>query len=322
MLGRVFVVVLLFILSCTASASGLGEPGSFRQAKEWGKKYVYIDRSQSDLGTLYCGCKWDWKGKSGGRTELEGCGYQTRAQPNRANRIEWEHIVPAWVIGHQRVCWQNGGRKNCVSNDPVFHRAHVDLHNLTPVVGEYNADRSNYRFTMLPGTKSAYGACPSKVDFKQRAAEPRQDARGIVARTYFYMFDRYNLSMSKAQQQLFMAWDAQYPVTEWERERDVRISRVMGHRNPFVTGEKSWTLGYRNEGAGLKGVAATHARPAPARQAKDPAVGAIRGNKNSRVYHLPQGCPSYNAMATRNIVPFASEQEAVSSGYRKAGNCR
>ncbi|CAM5322348.1 hypothetical protein SSTU70S_05180 [Stutzerimonas stutzeri] len=63
--------------------------------------------------------------------------------------MEWEHIVPAWVIGHQRRCWQQGGRKHCTANDPVFSRAEADLHNLVPVVGEVNGDRSNFGFGML-----------------------------------------------------------------------------------------------------------------------------------------------------------------------------
>lgn len=37
----------------------------------------------------------------------------------------------------------------------------------------------------------------------------------------------------------------------WERERDRRITRSMGDHNPFVTGECSWTLGYRPVGEGL-----------------------------------------------------------------------
>jgi hypothetical protein len=48
--------------------------------------------------------------------------------------------------------------------------------------------------------------------------------------------------------------------------------------------------------------------------------GDVRGNKHSKVYHLP-GCPSYAAMSRANIVPFASEAEAQQAGYRKAKNC-
>jgi deoxyribonuclease-1 len=60
-----------------------------------------------------------------------------------------------------------------------------------------------------------------------------------------YMYDRYGLSMSRQQQQLMMAWSRMYPVSDWERERYRRIAAVMGHSNPFVTGERTWALGYK-----------------------------------------------------------------------------
>lgn len=50
------------------------------------------------------------------------------------------------------------------------------------------------------------------------------------------------------------------------------------------------------------------------------ASGTIRGNRNSKVYHLP-GCPSYNAINPKNVTPFATEKKAQQAGYRKAGNC-
>jgi methylphosphotriester-DNA--protein-cysteine methyltransferase len=46
----------------------------------------------------------------------------------------------------------------------------------------------------------------------------------------------------------------------------------------------------------------------------------IKGNKNSRIYHLP-GCASYNAISPKNIVWFKTEAEATAAGYRKARNC-
>jgi len=313
---RVFIFLCCFLFSLQVYA----EPATFQQAKKILKEQVYFDRASSDFGTLYCGCNWDWVGQSGGRTDLERCGYQTRAQPNRAKRIEYEHIVPAHSLGQQRQCWQQGGRKNCVRTDPVFNRMHVDLRNLSISVGEYNADRSNFRFSMLPDTPFQHGACPSKVDFKQRAAEPRDKSKGLVARTYFYMHDRYNLPMSRSQQQLMMAWDKQYPPSPWELERERRLTRAMRHANPFLSGEKSWVLGHKNSGAGLKGFEARAVQPLTRQSLQD--NDGIRGNKNSRVYHLPTGCPSYNAMALHNRVFFSSESEAVSAGYRKAGNCR
>lgn len=127
----------------------------------------------------------------------------------------------------------------------------ADLHNLTIAIGELNADRSNYRFGELPNARLQHGQCKSKVDFKKRVFEPRDEAKGIAARINFYMADRYDLAISEQQQRLFMSWDKQFPVTAWELKRDRRIAKVMGHSNDFVTGAQRWTLGHQNSKKGV-----------------------------------------------------------------------
>jgi micrococcal nuclease len=49
-------------------------------------------------------------------------------------------------------------------------------------------------------------------------------------------------------------------------------------------------------------------------------VGGIVGNRNSKIYHLPN-CPDYSKVSERNRVPFKTEAEAQAAGYRKARNC-
>ena len=177
--------------------------------------------------------------------------HQVRKNGPRANRIEWEHVMPAHHFGHQRQCWQNGGRKNCVKTDSVFRMMEADLYNLVPAIGEVNGDRSNYRFGVLPAAPAQHGACPVKVDFKQRVFEPPMQVRGDIARTYFYMADKYNLTLSRAQQQLFMAWHKQDPVSAAEQQLNQRTRQHMGHDNPFISGTREWQLGYRPTGYGL-----------------------------------------------------------------------
>ncbi|EIF42760.1 deoxyribonuclease I [gamma proteobacterium BDW918] len=310
------VVALMFVAAGQTTA--FAAPSNFTDAKIEGRKYVYFDRNEN--GDLYCGCNWTWVGQSGGRVDKSSCGYQTRKQEQRASRTEWEHIVPAWHFGHQRQCWQSGGRQNCEASDPAFGAMEADLHNLTPVVGEVNADRSNYQYAEIPGEATQYGACDAETDFKGRAFEPRPEARGLVARVNFYMADRYNLRLSSKQERLFMAWDKMYPVSVWEKERDRRIASRMGHHNPFVTGQAKWAPGHKNSSSGIYS-------PLPRKQAAEATpsaspAGGVRGNKNSMVYHLSVGCSSYEKVAPHNRVEFRSEQAAVDTGYRKAGNCR
>ena len=69
---------------------------NFSQAKAAAAK---INRDAP--GSFYCGCRIDWQGKKG-IPDLAGCGYQVRKNAQRAQRIEWEHVVPAW----QFESWQ------------------------------------------------------------------------------------------------------------------------------------------------------------------------------------------------------------------------
>lgn len=320
---RRFLLLLTLLLTVSGAWAA---PSNFDDAKREIRK-VYA----ANPTTFYCGCDLTWRGRSGGVPDLKSCGYEIRRNATRANRLEWDHVLTAHALGHQRQCWQEGGRANCVKTDPVFRAMEANMFNLVPSVGEVNADRSNYRFGMLPSTAPKHGQCDFRVDFSQRVVQPRPEVRGEISRIYFYIHDRYNLRMSSQQEQLMMAWDRQYPVTAWERRRNEHIAQTMGHVNPFVTGQRQWVRGYRPVGDGVTQPPSPVQQPVypstSSTQAQTASVtpevgGVIHGNRNSKVYHLPQGCPSYNAMADRNRVIFQSEAEALRSGYRKAGNCR
>lgn len=225
--------LILFItltLSFLFSASTFAKPlSSFSSAK---KAAVKIYRSHPV--SFYCGCDIKWQGKKG-IPDLQSCGYKVRKQERRANRIEWEHVVPAWWFGHQRQCWQKGGRKNCEHTDKGFKLIEADLHNLTPAIGEVNGDRSNFRFSQWHGAYGAnYGQCAMKINFKSRIAEPPESSRGQIARIYLYMHKKYKLSMSSAQRKLINTWNKLHPVTKWECERDKKIAKIQGNHNPFV----------------------------------------------------------------------------------------
>lgn len=215
----------LSLLLLILSAQSLAGVSSFDETKQLLRRRVF----QTDTDrTFYCGCKWEWAGKTGGRVNLGSCGYVPRKNQARAERIEWEHVVPAWVFGHQRQCWQAGGRKNCAANDAVYRAMEADPYNLRVAIGEVNGDRSNFSFGMLPKMAPQYGACDIKIDLKQKMVEPRDEIKGQIARTYFYMHKRYNLSMSKQQEQLFSAWNKQFPPTPSEEARNKKIAELVG----------------------------------------------------------------------------------------------
>ena len=225
------VSLLLVLLLPTLAIAA--PPSSFYKAKKIATK-IY----QPHQTSFYCGCNYEAKRKENKKSkrltpDWTSCGYQFRKNKNRASRIEWEHVMPAHHFGHQRQCWQKGGRKAC-KNAPEFKKMEADLHNLVPAIGEVNGDRSNYKFGMLEGEKRAYGACDVEIYFKGQRVEPRQEVRGDIARIYFYMRDEYKLKISRTQTQLFNTWSKTDPVDDWERLKNKRVKVIQGKANPYI----------------------------------------------------------------------------------------
>jgi deoxyribonuclease-1 len=141
--------------------------------------------------------------------------------------------MSAYWFGSQLQCWQDGGRKAC-KKIKAFKRMEGDMHNLVPAIGELNADRSNYRFSMLEGEKRRYGQCDFEVEFKAKKAEPPENVQGDITRTYFYMAGRYKLRLSKSEKHLFEAWNRADPADSWEKQRNQIIKLTQGNQNPFI----------------------------------------------------------------------------------------
>lgn len=209
---------------------------TFGQAKKE-LKLLYRDYPS----TFYCGCDIQWVSPKKLVPNASSCGYSSRnpltrkGNPNeRAKRIEFEHVVPAWEFGHQPKCWQEGKRKHCKKTSDQFNVMEGDLHNLVPAIGELNNDRSNFKFGMLEGEHHLYGSCDAEVDFKARVFEPRPSVRGDIARTYFYFEQRYRLRISRKQRQLFSAWDRLDPIDESECKLHKAKAKIQGNENPFI----------------------------------------------------------------------------------------
>lgn len=231
-----FVIIAILISSCSALA-GNETNDSFSQAKKH-LRNIYADHRI----TIYCGAEFN-----ADNTINLPKGFIATKYKNRMNRIEWEHVVPAenfgrtfpeWRDGHPK-CIDNKGNpfkgRNCAEKVNYEYRLmQADMYNLFPAIGSVNAMRSNYNFTQLPeNTPNTFGSCAMKIEDKK--VEPPLEARGVIARTYFYMEQEYSrFKISKQMKQLLTVWDKQHPVTEWECIRAERIEKIQGNPNDVV----------------------------------------------------------------------------------------
>lgn len=319
-------VLSCLFLSCIPSVVW-SAPDSFDEAKRLAER-VYADHPEE----FYCGCQIKWNKSGKDLVDLRGCGYQIRKDPARAQRVEWEHVVPASWFGQKMACWKQGGRKQCAKRDKTFQRIEADLHNLTPSIGEVNGDRGNLPFGIVASELGRYGKCTTRVDFAHEVVEPRDAVKGDAARIAFYMAEKYQVVLDAKQRALLEQWSMQDPVDAWEIKRDERIGQHMGWRNPFVVRGKAVP---ELPASGTKWVARADTN-VDAKIARQPVgktrggdslvtvasrVGIVRGNRNSKAYHFSH-CPDFNKIKPANRVEFASAELARLQGFRLAGNCK
>ena len=252
------------VLPATQAPSGpVGSTGNhgirvFDEAKKEAGR-IYANAGQHI--DLYCGCTFAIEPGRGMRVDLASCGYVPARDAARAERIEWEHAVPAAAFGHTFAEWRDGspkcvdakgkhfkGRKCARLASAEFARIEADLHNLFPVVGEVNGLRGDLPMGILDppdrahahlnagGTSASFhfGKCASAIE--GGVFMPRREVRGDLARAYLYMNQSYPERglVDDAHRAIFEAWSKDDPPDAWERERNKRIAARQGNANGFI----------------------------------------------------------------------------------------
>ena len=237
-INRIFLVLILF-LTLPACAGGNKKIDSFNEAKRLLRQSVYANHHE----TFYCRGSFDSKG----RISLPA-GFETQKYKKRANKLEWEHVVPAEHFGQAFIEWRQGhedcldskgdffkGRKCAEKTNQDFRLMLSDMYNLYPSIGAVNAVRSNHHYGMLKDVDPTFSGCEFKYDEESDIVEPPEYTRGAIARTYLYfdaVYSTYNMSPST--RQLMNAWNNMYPVDSWECERAKKIEKLQGNENTFV----------------------------------------------------------------------------------------
>jgi deoxyribonuclease-1 len=211
-------------------------PSDFTHAKK-----IASGLFQTHHETLYCDCHWS----NTKDVDLESCHMASANSHSRAHEIEWEHMVPASHLGHDRACWKEDlcttkagkpfhGRTCCRQVDKEFRTREAELYNLWPSDGLINQLRQNYEYTALPFSNPTYG-CRFIIDKTRHLVEPDDKVKGIVARASLFMAHQYNIQFDREQLALFERWDMLYPPTEWEKTWAQSVKQYEGYDNPFIT---------------------------------------------------------------------------------------
>ncbi len=150
---------------------------------------------------------------------------------SKGGSINAEHIFPMSWATRALKC---GRRRQCRSNNARFRTIENDMHNVWPALKNINQARQNYRPAIIQGENHSFGSCDFEVDEKRRIVEPRPVVRGEIARSMFYMQDRYGLYLQPRLVKLLGKWNRQDPPDDEERRRNAVIERLQGERNRFI----------------------------------------------------------------------------------------
>lgn len=116
-----------------------------------------------------------------------------------------------------------------------------DMHNIRPTVSSINSTRSNHPFGEVTHSTSnivgsSYYASGSTYSYYSSGKfEPRDEVKGDVARVIFYDELRHGITISAVGTiDLFLKWNEQDPVDEYEMSMNEAIYDVQENRNPFI----------------------------------------------------------------------------------------
>ena len=160
------------------------------------------------------------------------CGYKfnNARKTKTGRRIDIEHIYSPVKMAEHSGC-QN--RMQCrETKNRRYMKMEADLHNLYPVWQTVITHRYDSRFGLVSGEDWRFEDCD--IEWKSGVVEPRQIARGNIARAMLYMHARYNIPVQKNALVLYKVWNKIDPPSKQEKVRNNIIKRIQGNRNPYI----------------------------------------------------------------------------------------
>ncbi|TNJ45365.1 endonuclease [Tamlana fucoidanivorans] len=166
----------------------------------YGERHNYLYDADKDLNNddnvilMYTGESRYWKEYTSGTNAYSPQTFNT------------EHIYP---------------QSRLSANDAV-----TDLHHLRSCDANVNEERSNYPYVDGSGNNQKIG---------EVSWYPGDEWKGDVARMVMYLNIRYGETFVKVGTlELFLKWNVEDPVSDFEKQRNQVIFGAQGNRNPFI----------------------------------------------------------------------------------------
>jgi deoxyribonuclease-1 len=124
--------------------------------------------------------------------------------------------------------------RQCTIMNPRYPYIAADLHNHYPALTRVELARRNAQFADLADdvpSKFADIGCDLKTSFQ--LVEPRDEAKGNIARAIFYMHVEYDLPIVGLVP-MYKAWHRLDPPDAEEKARNDKIEALQGTRNRFI----------------------------------------------------------------------------------------
>ena len=170
------------------------------------------------------------------------CALNKEAASKIDTQITPVHVYPTPWLNASFACNNTATANNCPTNkSSLYQSAATDLHNLWPALSRYSNARASLPFIEIAGENMLFPQEQCDFEKNQNGIEPRDYAKGEIARTLLYMLWKYRLA-DHGMLTLLVNWANTYPVTHEETWRNDKIEKIQGNRNPFIDNEDMASL--------------------------------------------------------------------------------
>jgi deoxyribonuclease-1 len=205
---------VVIALTCLATCSALNSANAGGQIK--------LNDPKSSAGTLF----WSQLYPTGGSTLYCAKDFSESHQSLIAS--------PVYSNKQIKTALRCTSDQQCSESNPQYLYMQSDLHNLYPELNRVELARRGTQFGALGNdSKSPLDDINCDLKASYQIIEPRDEAKGNVARAIFYMHSEYGLPIF-GQINMLKQWHKMDPPDAAERARNEKIFEVQGNRNLFI----------------------------------------------------------------------------------------